>query len=83
MKVGAMAVPCAFLINGEGTIVWRQAYSAGYPYGTMGFFSQLLHLLAGEPLDSHGANPEPEEELDDVVESKDVFQTQEVADAIW
>jgi len=108
MKVGAMAVPCAFLLDGSGTIVWRQvvplmlrkpveccidshnshtvrrqAYSAGYPFATMGFYSQLLKLLAGEPLDSHGNNPNPEEELEGVEEAQDVFATQEVPDAVW
>jgi hypothetical protein len=83
MQVGALAVPHAFLINGEGKIVWRQAYSAGYPFATMGFFEQLEHLLAGEPLKSHGPNPEPEEDIGDVEEAEDVFATQEVADAIW
>jgi len=83
MKVGALAVPCAFLIDGTGKIVWRQSYSAGYPFATMGFYSQLKKLIAGQPLDSHSANPEPEEDLGDVEEAKDVFATQEVADAIW
>ena len=54
MKVGALAVPCAFLINGEGKIVWRQSYSAGYPFATMGFYAQLKRLLAGEELGVRG-----------------------------
>lgn len=84
MKVGALAVPHAFLINGEGKIVWRQAYSAGYQFATMGFYEQLLHVLAGEDISNpNGPNPEPEEDLGEEVESKDVFACQEVADAIW
>ena len=54
-----------------------------YPFATMGFYSQLQHLLAGEPLEQHGNNPEPEEDMEDVEEAKDVFETQEVKDAIW
>ena len=83
MKVGALAVPHAFLINGEGKIVWRQAYSGGYPFATMGFLVQLQHALAGEALETNGPNPEPEEEMEDVEEAEDVFATQEVPDAIW
>ena len=49
----------------------------------MGFNSQLSHLNAKEPLASHGANPNPEEDVEDVGEAKDVFATQEVKDAIW
>ncbi len=51
LRVGALAVPHAFLVDGKGNIVWRQAYSAGYAFATMGFYSQLSKLLAGEPLD--------------------------------
>ncbi len=77
-------MPCAFLLDGEGTIVWRQAYSAGYPFATMGFYAQLRHLLNGEPLEHHGPNPNPKEEDDeDVEEGKDVFETNEVKDAVW
>lgn len=83
MQVGALAVPHAFLIDGQGNIVWRQAYSAGYQFATQGFLAQLNHLRAGEPLENHGPNPEPEEEFDEEVEAKDVFATQEVPDAIW
>ncbi len=35
---------CSFCVE-------QQAYSAGYPFATMGFYSQLQHLLAGEPLE--------------------------------
>lgn len=83
MKVGALAVPHAFLIDGSGKIVWRQAYSAGYPFATMGFYSQLKNLLEGKALNQNIANPAPEEDYEDVEEAKDVFETQEVKDAIW
>ena len=71
------------MIDGKGNIVWRQSFSAGYPVGSMGFVVQLKHVVAGEELESHGPNPQPEEDLGDIEEAKDVFETQEVPDAIW
>ncbi len=58
-------------------------WSAGYPFATMGFYSQLKKLLAGQPLDKQIANPNPEQDHDEVEEAGDVFQTNEVKDAVW
>ena len=49
----------------------------------MGFYSQIKKLLAGEPLDQHIKNPNPEQNHDEVEEAGDVFETQEVKDAVW
>ena len=78
----------AFIVNGEGKVVWRQSFSAGFPYTHSRFESQLKAVMAGGELYSFGPNPKPPEEEEELEgygsdeEAGDVF-SQPAADGAW
>jgi len=89
-KGAVLGLPSLFLINGDGTIAWRQALSGNTGAMTLDasqFDYQIRAFVAGKELGSHGPSPKKEEDGggEDIgeVEEKDVFETQEVADAVW
>ena len=88
-KGDVVSLPSLFLVNGDGTIAWRQALSGNtgaMTFAASQFDHQIRAFVAGKELGSHGPSPKQEETGgEDIgpVEEKDVFATQEVADAVW
>jgi len=82
---GSMLVPQVFLVNKEGTIVWRQPFSSGNPYETSNFEKQVEALAAGKPLAMNGAMPEDEESSDDDDDGEEVVELKDpmAADVAW
>ena len=84
---GVLTMPQLMIVDGAGKIVWRQALSGMTGAMTLGasqFDLQLAAFAAGNPLGSHGASGQEEDEGNyDDIEAADVFETQEVQDGAW
>eukprot|EP00753_Platysulcus_tardus_P020550 PLAT8204.3.p1 GENE.PLAT8204.3~~PLAT8204.3.p1 ORF type:complete len:224 (+),score=125.74 PLAT8204.3:9-680(+) len=63
--LSSIGASSAFLINAEGTIVWREKFSRVYALPDAQLPEQIRRLLAGEALIDNGAAPEDDEEEDD------------------
>jgi len=69
----AMSIPHAFIVNGEGNIVWHEQFSQFNTVAKSQFEQQLNHVVKGEPLEKNGPRPkdaEEEEEAGDAVEEE-------------
>ena len=78
-----MIVPQAFLIDGAGVIVWRQAFSKANKYENSGFEIQISQLLKSEELYSNGPNPNgKDEELNENIKGGSVFDSIP-SDPVW
>lgn len=62
VSVGASA---CFLVDGSGTIVWREQFSQGHLLEKGQITEQTRRLLAGEPLLSNGPRPKDDDDSDD------------------
>merc|ERR1711934_73866 len=87
-KGQVLTLPSLFLIRGDGTIAWRQALSGNTGAMTLDasqFDYQIRAFVAGKELGAHGPSGRVDDDGEDIgpVEEKDVFECQEVADAIW
>merc|ERR1711934_696267 len=87
-KGQVLTLPSLFLIRGDGTIAWRQALSGMTGAMTLDasqFDYQIRAFVAGKELGAHGSSGRVDDDGEDIgpVEEKDVFECQEVADAIW
>ena len=56
----AVSIPQGFIINQDGKIAWRQVFSQNILISQTDFEKQLNHVVAGEPLESHGMKPKVE-----------------------
>lgn len=82
---GDMKTPCVLLINTEGKIVWRQAFSSGKPYENTNFEAQVDALVNGKALAMNGNAPAEEDSSDDDGEGEDVVTLKDpmAADVAW
>jgi len=82
---GDMKTPCVILVNTEGKIVWRQAFSSGKPYTNTNFEDQVDALVNGKALTMNGPTPEDESSSEDEGDDEDVVELKDpmAADVAW
>jgi len=84
---GVMSMPSLYLFDKDGVIVWRQSLTGMSGVMTLAnsqFDYQVRAFVAGTPLGKHGPSGRVvDDSVAGPVEEKDVFESQEVADAIW
>jgi len=64
-KLNMMSAGMAYILNKEGTIVWREGFSSSWVLDNGQFGEQLRRVLKGEALIDNGAAPDDKEEEDD------------------
>jgi len=80
-----MKTPCVILVNTDGKIVWRQAFSSGKPYTNTNFEAQVDALVNGKALTMNGSTPEDEDSSEDDGEGEAVVELKDpmAADVAW
>lgn len=64
--------------------MWRQAFSKANKYEDSGFEIQVERFLSGKDLHSNGKNPDgPKTTGGGTEEKASLFDTTDVADAVW
>eukprot|EP00359_Climacostomum_virens_P000467 CAMPEP_0204896590 /NCGR_PEP_ID=MMETSP1397-20131031/255_1 /ASSEMBLY_ACC=CAM_ASM_000891 /TAXON_ID=49980 /ORGANISM="Climacostomum Climacostomum virens, Strain Stock W-24" /LENGTH=186 /DNA_ID=CAMNT_0052064223 /DNA_START=46 /DNA_END=603 /DNA_ORIENTATION=+ len=61
-NLSVMSCPMAFIVDKAGKIAWRQQFLQTFTINQSNFEAQLLHVVAGEELESAGPRPKVEVE---------------------
>ena len=61
-NLSVMSCPMAYIIDKSGKIAWRQQFLQTFTINQSNFEAQLVHVIAGEELESAGPRPKVEVE---------------------